>query len=210
MRSLTIKYSTLCTIRAIVLTIIVQCITYHYMHAQGRVGIGTNNPQATLHVAGNLRVDTTLRALPTDRIATLDSAGTLRAISLDSLKKQMNTGQSSGQVIFSEEITAQGSTTSSAPQSRVTLTLPPGNYLIFAYAEIFNASAIAGVRMWLFEGSTETGYAMPYSNTSTYGSWSCYRYVSLTAPTVITLSYSAWPGGTVSYIRRARLVALKI
>lgn len=210
MRSFTIKRSTVKRVCLVVLTLIFQIITYFSAHAQGQVGIGTSNPQAKLHVAGNLRVDSLPVSLITDRIATVDDSGILRTLSFDSLRNRIGNQSGGNATVFSQEVSAQGSTTSSTAQSRVTLTLPPGNYLLFAYAEIFNTTAIAGVRMWLFEGSTEIGYSMPYSNTSTYGSWSSFRYVSITTSTVITLSYSTWPAGSLSYIRRARLAALKL
>lgn len=191
------------TVITVVLVIIFECATWCIAQGQG-VGIGTANPQAKLHVAGTVRIDTATRVTTTKDLASLDSLGIIHRFSIDSLKKQLT------QTMYYQEVNPIGTTTSTNSQSRVTVTLPPGTYILFGYAEIMNSTYDAGVRMWLFEGATEIAYAVPYSNSSTYGSWSVFRIVSPTVTTSYVLGYSSWPGGTTSSIRRARLCATKL
>lgn len=182
------------------------------IHAQ-RVGIRTSNPQATLHVAGTLRVDTATTVLSTKKIMTMDSSGMVHTLSFDSLKQQITSGLSgggSGVVLYQQEENALTSTTSNIPQVRVTLTLPPGTYLMVGYFEAYNSNIDAGVRATFREGVGELAYGIVWSNSSTFGTWSATRIVSPTVPTDYTLLWSSWPGGTTSHIRRARILALKI
>lgn len=169
------------------------------------VGIGTSHPQAKLHVAGTLRVDTATNFLTAKRVAVLDSVGLLHSYPIDSLKKQ-----GIAVTMYSQQVAAQASTTSSSPQTRVTLTLPAGTYLLFAYFEVYNSGIDAGVRAWLYEGSAEIAYGIVYSNTSTFGSWSTFQSVSPAMTTDYTLDYSSWPSGSTSFVRRARIIALLI
>lgn len=190
-------------LRAIVLTIIFELLGY-MLHAQG-VGIGTSYPKATLHVAGTVRVDSARVISRSQRFAVFDSVGEMRSLMMDSLKNQL------GLLNYqSKEVIGTAGTTSSSPQSRVTLTLDPGIYIVFAYCEVFNTSVDAGTRVWLHEGSTEIAFGVAYSNTSTFGSWTAFRVVNPTAITSYVLSYSSWPAGTTSQIRRVRLCAIKI
>ncbi len=176
-------------------------------HAQG-VGVGTATPQAKLHVAGNVRIDTATTVLLTKRIATLDSLGVVHSMPFDSLKKQF--GGATGLTAYSQEVDAMTSTTSNVPQVRVTLTLPPGTYLITGYFEAFNSNLDAGVRATFREGVRELGYGIVWSNSSTFGTWSSTGIVSPTVSTEYVLLWSSWPAGTTSYIRRARIIALKV
>lgn len=175
--------------------------------AQG-VGIGTANPQAKLHVAGNIRIDSAQTVLAASRVAVLSPVGVLQSMPFDSLKKQMAAPQTVSW--YSQEVPAQSSTTLNSPQARATLNLPAGTYVIFAYCEVFNSNVDAGVRAWFYEGGTELSFGIVYSNTSTYGSWSTVKTVSPVTNTNYTLSYSSWPNGTTSFIRRARIIALKL
>lgn len=190
--------------------LLVQLLTYYAAHAQGRVGIGTPHPQAKLHIAGNLIIDTVRMVSDAQYVLTRDTGGVVAAWSVDSLKNQLTSGLTYSSQVITAEVAAQSSTTSNAAQSRVTLDLLPGSYLVSAYAETFNTASVAGVRMWLFEGAQEIAYGAAYSNTTTYGSWSAFRLISIIVPTTITLAYSSWPGGTLSYIRRARIVAIRV
>ena len=179
----------------------------------GKVGINTNNPQNTLHVAGTLRVDSAKVVTSTKRFAVLDSSGVIQSLSSDSVKSMMQsvgglTNLSSMVSYASAE--AQTSTTSTTMQTRVTLTLSAGTYLLFGYFEAYNTSVDAGVRGWLYEGATELAYGIVYSNTSTFGSWSAMKQVAPTVSTNYTLNWSSWPASTTSNIRRARLVAIKV
>lgn len=187
----------------VLLVIIFECAIWCVTHAQG-VGIGTSNPQAKLHVAGTLRVDTATRVTTTKDLVALDSLGVVHRFSIDSLKKQ------SVPTYYYQEVNPVATTTSSNYQARVTITLPPGTYMLFGYAEITNSLIDAGVRMWLLEGSVDIAYGIAYSNTSTFGSWSVFRMVSPTVATNYALGYSSWPVNTISSIRRARLYAVKL
>ncbi|MEI8224071.1 MAG: hypothetical protein WCG20_03025 [bacterium] len=188
---------------SVILVIIFQCTLWCVTHAQG-VGIGTANPQAKLHVAGTVRIDTATRVTTTKDLATLDSLGVVHRFSIDSIKKQ------TAQTFYYQEVNPIATNTSVAYQTRVSLSLPPGTYLLCAYAEIMNSVYDAGVRMWLLEGSVDLAYAIAYSNTSTFGSWSVFRMVSPTVTTTYGLGYSSWPGNTTSSIRRARMYAIKL
>ena len=185
------------------LVITFQCVMWCVVDAQG-VGIGTANPQAKLHVAGTVRIDTATRVTTTKDLAVFDSLGVVHRFSVDSIKKQ------STQTFYYQEVNSIATTTSTSYQSRVTITLPPGTYMVYGYAEIMNSTYDAGVRTWLFEGATELAYAVPYSNSSTFGSWSVFRMVTPAVTTTYILGYSSWPGGTTSSIRRARLYAIKL
>jgi hypothetical protein len=165
---------------------------------------------AKLHIAGNLIVDSIPAVSDASYVLTRDGSGMVSAFSIDSLKQELLTSVSGSiQTVYSETATT-GSTTANTPQTRVSVLLPVGTYLVFAYAEIHNANVDAGVRMWFYLGTQETAYAIAYSNTSTFGSWNTFRVVTITSPMTVSLAYSSWPGGTTSFIRRARIVALKI
>lgn len=173
------------------------------------VGIGTNNPKAKLHVAGNLRVDSTRSVMQTKRVAVLDSLGMLTSMDIDTFRKVMQ-GSVSSPVTYYSCINAQASTSTSTLQSRLALTLPPGTYLLFSNCDVFNSSVDAGARVQLNEGSSEIAYSIAYSNTGTFGSWSDMQQVSPTTATTYSLMWGSWPNGTTTYIRRARLSAIKI
>ena len=183
-------------------------------HARkGGVGINTANPKNTLHVAGTFRTDSAMAVKTTKRFAVLDSVGVLGSLDADSVKSML---QPSGglmnlsSLILYASNEASTTTTSASPQVRVTLTLPAGTYLLFGYFEAFNTNIDAGVRAWMYEGGTEIAWGIVYSNTSTYGSWSGMKQVAPSTQTDYTLDWSSWPNGTTSYIRRARLFAIKI
>lgn len=188
----------------------------HGGYSQGRVGIGTAHPQAKLHIAGNVIIDTVRLVNDAHSVLTRDTLGVVNSLPISVLKQLLVVNPDTGLVdtdtlhYISQEVIAQASTTSNVAQSRVVVVLTPGVYLLSAYAEVFNTAAVGGVRMWLFEGVTEIGYGAPYSNTTTYSSWTSFRVCTITTATTITLSYSSWPGGTTSFIRRARLVAIKL
>lgn len=210
MKTFTIKSETMRRVACVIMALLFQLLTYYAAHAQGRVGIGTAHPQARLHVAGNLIVDTVRTISTAQYLLARDTAGAIASVSVDSLKQEFLSGTSLIPQVISGEVAAQSTTTSNAPQARVVVSLSAGDYLVFAYAEVFNTAAVAGVRMWLFEGAQEIAYGAAYSNTTTYGSWSAFKVISVSAPTMVTLSYSSWPGGTTSYIRRARISAFKL
>lgn len=176
---------------------------------RGGVGIGTNNPQATLHVAGTFKVDSVKKLPSIKRVAVIDSAGMLCAVDVDTLKRVFQ-GISSNPITYYVSSNTQTSTVTSSMQTRVTLTLPPGTYLLFSNCDVFNSSIDAGARVQLNEGTTEIAYSIAYSNTGTYGSWSDMQQVSPAATTTYSLMWGSWPTGTTSYIRRARISALKI
>jgi hypothetical protein len=93
-------------------------------------------------------------------------------------------------------------------QVRVSLTLPPGNYLLQGYMEVYNQTVDAGVRAQIMRDTSEIAYGIVYSNTSTFGSWYAMKKVQVTTVSTYDLLWGSWPNGT-SYIRRARLVAVK-
>lgn len=93
-------------------------------------------------------------------------------------------------------------------QVRVSLTLPPGNYLLQGYLEAYNPTVDAGVRAQIMRDTSEIAYGIVYSNTSTFGSWYALKKVQVTTVSTYDLLWGSWPNGT-SYIRRARLVAVK-
>lgn len=193
------------TVKIVTLLIIFECSMYFITEAQGRVGIGTNHPAATLEIAGTLRVDTARTVTSTHRIAVLDSVGLVGSLDFDSLRRQ---GGTVG--LLYQEVNAVATTTSNVAQPRVTLNLGPGTYIVFAYGEMYNTAIDAGVRAWLWEGATLLAYGIVYSNTSTYGSWSTMRVVIPTVTTTYTFSYASWPNNTPSFIRSARIIAVKI
>jgi hypothetical protein len=59
-------------------------VTTHQTFGQGNVGIGTNNPQATLHVAGTLRIDS-LPQNNSPQVLTITPAGIIGKMKLDSV-----------------------------------------------------------------------------------------------------------------------------
>lgn len=211
MKLKSIPWSTVRTICSMFLTLLFQVCMYYVAHSQtGRVGIGTSQPMAKLHIAGNLIIDSIPNVSDASYLLTRDSLGIVAALSIDSFKQELVTSISTSiQTIYGETV-ANGSTTANTPQTRVSLLLPVGTYLVFAYAEIHNTTIDAGVRMWFFQGTQETAYSIIYSNTSTFGSWNTFRMMTVTSPITVSLAYSSWPGGTTSFIRRARIVALKI
>ena len=172
--------------------------------AQGRVGINTNTPQATLHVAGTMRIDSVQLAVHTERILVLDSQNIVHTISADSFAK------SSPIVSYYAEAETIASTSSSVLQTRVSLVVPPGRYLLSAYCEAYNTSIASGVRAQVNEGVTEIAYGALYSDQNTFSPWSMMRCVTVAVPTTYTLLWGSWPAGNTSFIRRARLVALKL
>jgi hypothetical protein len=176
---------------------------------RGGVGIGTNHPQATLHVAGTFKVDSVPVRTRAKRIALIDSSGLLCAVDVDTFKTSFQS-QGSGLITYYICNNTQTSTATSSMQTRVTLTLPPGTYLLFSNCDVFNSSIDAGARVQLNEGASEIAYSIAYSNTGTYGSWSDMQQVSPTVSTTYSLMWGSWPTGTTSYIRRARIAALKI
>ena len=190
-------------VAVVILVILFELITYWTCDAQG-VGVGTTNPQAMLHVAGNVRIDTVTAVGTTKKIVAIDSVGVLHTLLIDSLKKSVVP------ILFSQEVNAQTSTQSSTLQPRVTLNLLPGTYLLFAYFEGYNVFQDAGVRAALYEGTTELAYSIVYANTSTYGSWNTFKVVSPTVATNYILYWGAWPNQSPAYIKRARIAALKI
>lgn len=195
---------TIFSVLSLVVIILLSSSINNTTSAQG-VGIETLNPLATLHVAGTLRVDT-LKSFPqATKIMVVDSQNVVRTVPVDSIRRS-----SAAVSYFSASNEAQTSTTSSTPQTRVTLNLPAGKYVIFAYFEAYNTGYDAGARATFRGGATELGWGIVYSNTSTYGTWSSFAIVSPTVTTAYTLLYSTWPAGSTTFVRRARLVALKI
>lgn len=178
-----------------------------------RVGINTSHPAATLHVAGTFRVDTAAPVPTTGRFAVFDSAGMLRSLSADSIRNFVPASLSAAQslpLVYYAEDESPTSTTTSVLQTRVTLTLLPGTYLLFGYFEAYNPQVASGVRGQLNEDTTELSYGALYSDVNTYSPWSTMRWVSPSVPTTYRLMWASWPAGHPSFIRRARLCAIKI
>jgi len=175
----------------------------------GRVGINTVNPQNTLHVAGTFRTDSAKTVTSTKRFAVLDSNGVLQSLPSDSLKSIFaNTNLSS--FVFYASNETQANTSSSTMQNKVTLSLPAGTYMVWSYFEAFNVNTNAGVRGTLAQDGTEIAYGELWSDISTYSPWNAMREITSTATTTIALEWGSWPNGTTSYIRRARIVALRV
>jgi hypothetical protein len=169
--------------------------------AQG-VGIGTANPRAKLHVAGDLRIDSVKNLLNPKRIAVLDTSGIIYSLSIDSFSAKVQS--------YYAEVETPTNTSTSVLQPRVSITVPPGTYLLTAYFEGYNPSIPSGVRGEVTEGSVEIAYGALYSDVNTYSPWNMMKRVVPAVTTTYTLLWASWPSGNPSYIRRARINALKI
>ncbi len=191
---------------AVLTVALIQLITCPPADAQG-VGIGTNNPKATLHVAGTVRIDSARAVAVPKRIMVLDTSGEVKTLDMDTLKKMTATTTA----FFYAEVEPMASTTSSSLfQPRVTLTLQTGTYIVWAYFEAFSPTINAGVRGVLYQGSTEIAYGELWSDMSTYSPWYAMKEVVLASSTTISLDWASWPNGTTAQIRRARITAVKI
>ena len=177
------------------------------------VGIGTSNPRAKLHVAGDLRIDS-LRQISSSRvrkILTIDSSnGTVSYTPLDTLKGLLGSGGGisfSGLVFFSENAVQATTTTSTTPQTRVSVTLGPGTYIIWASCEFANNYWYSGTFGVLTDGVTRFGDSNPYANS--WAPWGATKVATITTTTTFSLQWYVW-SGSVGTIQNARITALKI
>lgn len=175
---------------------------------QGNVGINTTHPQSALHVVGHVRIDSMDLATHDYRVLVTDTSHIIKWIPKDSLKNQ-NSSPASNSQLFCNEVLSSATTTTVNMQTRVSLVLQPGNYIVFAYCEVFNQNIASGVRVQVNQGSTEIAYGAPYSDQSTFCPWSCFKPTTITVPTSFHLLWAVWPSGT-GHIRNARICAIKM
>lgn len=174
------------------------------------VGIGTSNPRSKLEVNGSVRIDTVKTSLKSRKIVVIDSTtNEIAYIPIDSFKTNLS---SLPTVYYVEnDSVAVESTSSLNPQTRITITVPAGNYIIEAYCEVYNDAYVPGVLVILTDGLNIIGSSVPYGYTAMYGHWSTRKKVNLTSVTTYYLKWScAQNGSGNSYIRNSRICLTKI
>lgn len=192
---------------ALIITIIIELILFTAASAQG-VGIGTANPRARLHVAGNLRIDSVRTVAVPKRIAVLDTSGVVGSCDMDTLRKMVAQAASSGTLYFSAD--SVQSMFSNVPQTCLVFSLSPGSYLIFAQCEIYNSGYLYGSRVALSDSSgAEISYGVPYSAPGDFSPWSGGGMVTVHSKTFFRVQF--WGAYyTNTYVRRVRVSATRL
>lgn len=177
------------------------------MSAQG-VGIGTANPQATLHVAGTVRIDSIRNVTLPKKIAVFDTAGVIGYSDIDSIRKTVIQSGSSGILYFSSD--SVKSMSGNIPQTCMVFTLPAGSYALQAHCEIYNSGYLYASRVALSDSAgNEISYGVPYSSPGEFSPWS--GGGSITIPITTYFRIQFWGAyNTTTYIRRIRVIATKI
>lgn len=182
----------------------------HFLYSQN-VGIGTANPRSKLEINGTLRVDTIKPSLNSKKVVVVDSAtGNLGYIPVDSLKSSGSGGPSVFYYVENDTPTSV-SVSSATPQTKVSITIPPGNYLIQSYCEVYNDNYVPGVFVKLTDGSNTLASSVPYAYNGMYGSWCVLKKISVSSNSTYYLQWScAQNNSGNSFIRNARISAIKI
>jgi hypothetical protein len=175
--------------------------------AQGKVGINTNVPQATLHVAGTVRVDSLLCMSNATTVAAFDSVGNLGQIELDSLKGLLSGTGTSGWY-WEEDSTV--TTNSGNLTLRKSFILPPGRYCLTFYCEVRGGGGNGSVVLNVMEGNTLLGIGAPYCFYSQFCSWSYMKQVVLANATTFSLMWYSVTGGATSTMRVLHISAIKM
>lgn len=192
---------------ALIIALMIELIIYTAANAQG-VGIGTANPRARLHVAGNLRIDSVRAVAVPKRIAVLDTAGVVAYCDIDTLGKRIGQPSAAGTLFFSRD--SIQSMFSNAPQTCLAFQLPAGSYLILAQCEVYNSGYLYGSRVALSDSSgAEISYSVPYSSPGDFSPWSGGGRVTVSSATWFRVQF--WGiYYTTTYIRRVRVSATRL
>lgn len=176
--------------------------------AQSGVGIGTNNPQAKLHVAGTLRVDSIKAATNPTRFAVLDPTGTLQYFPVDSIKGWVGEEGYEG---FYLEQDSDVTTNAGNWVTRISFTLQPGAYAVNLYCEVTGGGGpgTGNVLLQLTNGISVIGSGNPYCRFAGYGSWSFMKRVVIATTTTYSLMWYSANAGATSTMRNLRISAVK-
>lgn len=114
-------------------------------------------------------------------------------------------------IVYYAENDSVDSTQSAIAITRISLTLPPGTYLLNAYCELYNSSYIAGVEAVLTDGTNVIGASYPWSGYEfrNFAGWSAMKKITISDTTTYYLKWnSVDPPGTDAFIRFARISAM--
>lgn len=192
---------------AILASCLIQLCTYYMSEAQN-VGIGTNSPQATLHIAGTLRVDSLKPAFP-HTIVVLDSSGVFHSVPLDTLRSFLASAPAMSPFFYASAEPVQ-SIQNDTFGTCLSITLPPGRYVIHAYCETYNASYANASRVKLSDtDGNDLAGDVPFCRQGMFSPCSMLAEVSTSASKTYRIQ---WCGNyfTTTYVRRARILAMPL
>jgi hypothetical protein len=90
----------------------------------------------------------------------------------------------------------------------VSLTVPPGTYLLTVYGEGRSTNYLYSVYFMVTDEVNDLASGVPFTRNSVYSPWTVMKQVSFSVPTTIHLEVLA--GSTGIYARRGRISAIKI
>ena len=95
------------------------------------------------------------------------------------------------------------------PVTRLSLTIPPGNYILTAYGELSNSGYSPDRGIWIELNGVRMGGMSNYLTSPDFGSWSFMKKITITENSNLNV---LWQGadGVSSTIQNTRLLAVKI